>query len=59
VNCPLNGANHYSRDGFMSVNGNGGSKPNYEPNSFGGPVEEKSYALKLTPTMGDIGRHPF
>mmetsp|Transcript_10984 Transcript_10984/g.11097 ORF Transcript_10984/g.11097 Transcript_10984/m.11097 type:complete len:130 (+) Transcript_10984:827-1216(+) len=38
VNCPMNGVHTYSRDGFMSVNGNSGSTPNYEPNSLGGPV---------------------
>ena len=30
-NCPVI---HQQRDGFMSVDGNGGAQPNYEPNSF-------------------------
>jgi catalase len=33
------------RDGVMSVNGNGGGNPNYEPNSLNGPKECKSYAI--------------
>jgi catalase len=31
--CPY-AANNYQRDGFMRVDGNGGSNPNYYPNSF-------------------------
>jgi catalase len=27
----------------MTVNGNQGSGPNYEPNSHGGPVEDPSF----------------
>lgn len=33
VNCPIRSFNPYHRDGFMSVNGNYGSTPNY-PSSF-------------------------
>lgn len=33
VNAPLMSIKNYMRDGFMAVNGNGGSGPNYEPNS--------------------------
>jgi len=37
----------------MSVNGNGGSSPNYEPNSVKGtPVEDKSKVLKPTNVSG-------
>ncbi len=32
--CPFAKVQTYSRDGFMTVNNNGGSKPNYYPNSF-------------------------
>lgn len=28
----------------MNVSENGGNSVNYEPNSFNGPVEDKSYA---------------
>ncbi|WP_066187690.1 MULTISPECIES: catalase [Gracilibacillus] len=31
---------NYQRDGFMSHNGNGGSAPNYEPNSYGNAPKE-------------------
>lgn len=44
VNCPINAVNNYQRDSFMNVGANGGSGVNYEPNSHGGPVEDKSYA---------------
>jgi catalase len=45
VNCPFRGiVSNYQRDGFNTILGNGGSSVNYEPNSFGGPVEDKSYA---------------
>ncbi|MFD2627179.1 catalase [Oceanobacillus kapialis] len=40
INRPKNEVNNYQRDGFMAVNGNGGSKPNYEPNSQNGPAED-------------------
>jgi catalase len=30
---------NYNRDGHMRFDGNGGSEKNYEPNSFGGPVQ--------------------
>lgn len=32
--CPFAKVQNYSRDGFMTVTENGGSKPNYYPNSF-------------------------
>ena len=32
-------AHDYSRDGFMRFDGNSGRAKNYEPNSFGGPVQ--------------------
>ncbi len=32
-------ANNYGRDGNMRFDGNGGGSKNYEPNSFGGPVQ--------------------
>lgn len=43
VNCPYAArVSHHQRDGFMTVNGNFGAAPNYEPNSVGGPREDKS-----------------
>ncbi|GAA0431715.1 catalase KatA [Lentibacillus halophilus] len=50
VNRPKAEVNHYQRDGYMAVNGNGGGKPVYEPNSIDGPVEDpasKTNAFEL------------
>jgi catalase len=33
----------YHRDGFMRFDGNDGGAVNYEPNSFGGPVEDPRF----------------
>jgi catalase len=33
----------YNRDGAMRVDGNGGGAVDYEPNSFGGPAEDRSF----------------
>eukprot|EP01137_Pigoraptor_chileana_P005514 Opistho-2@48688 len=58
VNCPFAARviNH-QRDGAMSINGNGGSAPNYEPNSHGGPKESKAHP-DITPVLlaGATGR---
>jgi catalase len=40
--CP-NMTNNYQRDGQMRVDGNGGRRPNYYPNSFDNIVEDQSY----------------
>jgi catalase len=40
VNAPhAAAARNYGRDGLMRSDGNGGRSKNYEPNSFGGPVQ--------------------
>lgn len=40
VNRPINSkVANYHRDGYMNVDDNFGSLPNYEPNSFGGPQQ--------------------
>ena len=31
---------NHQRDGAMRFDGNGGGRPNYEPNSFGGPAQD-------------------
>jgi len=62
INAPyVTRVNNQQRDGFMAVNGNGGSSPNYEPNSLNGPRE-----LQLPGTTyssqkvdGIIARHPM
>ncbi len=47
VNKPHCPVNTYHRDGQTRLDSNGGSRVNYEPNSFNGPVEDK--ALKEPP----------
>lgn len=41
--CPYM-VNNYHRDGQMRVDGNGGSSPNYFPNSFDNSIEDPAYA---------------
>jgi catalase len=43
INRPKCPVHTYHRDGAMRFDENGGAGPNYEPNSFGGPVEDPSY----------------
>lgn len=40
VNRPKAEVHNYQKDGFMTVNGNGGAAPVYEPNSLSGPAED-------------------
>ncbi len=42
VNRPKAGIHNMQRDGYMTVNGNDGGKPNYEPNSLNGPIEDRN-----------------
>lgn len=44
VNAPIAKVHSYNRDGSMRTDGNFGAEVNYEPNSFGGPVEDKAVA---------------
>jgi catalase len=39
------------------VNGNHGSAVNYEPNSFGGPVEDPTKKWAPIAVTGDVGRY--
>ena len=51
---------HHQRDGFMTVNGNFGSSPNYEPNSFSdGPKPTGLDHVTVTSfeSTGSCGRH--
>jgi catalase len=53
--CPFAVAN-YQRDGFMRVDGNGGSSPNYWPNSFDDVAIDGSYKeppMALESTLAD------
>jgi catalase len=42
VNAPRCPMNNYYRDGAMRFDNNGAGSVNYEPNSFGGPVQDAS-----------------
>ena len=42
VNKPRCPVHTYHRDGHMNFDGNGGGSPVYQPNSFGGPVDDAS-----------------
>lgn len=53
--CPF-AVNNYQRDGLMRVDGNGGSNPNYWPNSFDDIYIDNSYKeppLTLDSTVAD------
>jgi catalase len=45
------------RDGAMRPDENGGAADNYEPNSFGGPVENKKFAEPPLKVSGDADRY--
>ncbi|KAI8060087.1 catalase [Gongronella butleri] len=61
INQPQNRVANHQRDGAMAVNGNGGSAPNYEPNSFGGPYQTNvaNTLYYADPIEGVAGRHPY
>ncbi|KAF2516836.1 catalase [Flavobacterium salilacus subsp. salilacus] len=53
--CPF-AVNNYQRDGAMRIDGNGGSNPNYFPNSFDNITIDESYkepAWELESTIAD------
>jgi catalase len=50
-------AHTYHRDGFMCFDGNSGGSVNYEPNSFGGPVEDPQYVEPPLQIDGDAVRY--
>ncbi|AFT72531.1 Catalase [Alloalcanivorax dieselolei B5] len=52
--CPVHG---YHRDGRMRFDGNGGGSVNYEPNSFGGPVEDPAFKEPPLNISGDADRY--
>jgi len=56
VNRPIVPVHNHERDGFMSVEGNGGPAPNYFPNSFDDIVANMIYkeaSMKLDSTLAD------
>jgi len=46
--------NNYQRDGYMRVDGNAGSAPNYEPNSLNGPKEDESTKISPFEVQGTV-----
>ena len=58
VNAPRCPYQNYQRDGAMRFDGNGGSRPNYEPNSFAdAPKQAPQYAEPALALHGDADRH--
>jgi len=57
VNRPQYPVHTYHRDGAMRFDGNSGPAPNYEPNSFDGPVENASYRERPRTISGSVDRH--
>ncbi len=58
VNAPRGTTAHnYQRDGKMRFDGNGGSTPNYEPNTFGGPMADSVYKEPPLRISGDADRY--
>ena len=56
VNRPHCPVNTYNRDGHMRFDGNGGASVNYQPNSFGGPVDDKKFSEPPFKIVGDADR---
>lgn len=51
---------NYRRDGFMTVNGNFGNEPNYEPNSFAGaPKADANFAMKPFAVSGEANQYGY
>lgn len=57
VNRPRCPVHNYHRDGAMRFDGNGGGSVNYEPNSFGGPKEDRSVKEPPLRITGDADRY--
>lgn len=53
VNAPKCPMHNYHRDGSMRFDDNGGGHVNYEPSSFNGPVEDKTYQEPPLKLEGD------
>lgn len=60
VNCPFKvkgGVHNYQRDGPQCVTDNQAGAPNYYPNSFSGPIDEKKHCEKCEKYVGDVKRY--
>jgi catalase len=57
VNCPYRAkTRNYQRDGPMTVTNNQAGAPNFCPNSFSGPVDNRKYLDHVTNISGDVAR---
>ena len=57
VNRPRCPVHTYHRDGLMRFDGNQGGAVNYEPNCFGGPVEDPGFKEPPLRISGDADRY--
>ncbi len=57
VNKPHVPVHNYQRDGAMRFDENGGGSVNYEPNSFGGPIEDPAFKEPPLPISGAADRY--
>src|SRR5256884_7364610 len=57
VNKPQCPYHTYNKDGAMRFDGNGGTAVNYEPNSFGGPTQGRSFVERPRAVHGTVARH--
>lgn len=57
VNRPRVEVNTYHRDGTMRFDGNAGGNVNYEPNSLGGPSDDRAYVGPPLRISGDADRY--
>jgi catalase len=57
INKPHVPVHTYHRDGQARFDGNGGGAVNYEPNSFGGPVQDAGVREPPLRLHGDADRH--
>jgi len=57
VNRPKCPVHNYQRDGAMRSDGNAGHSVNYEPNTFGGPKADPSFAEPPLKISGDADRY--
>ena len=57
VNRPKSAVNHYHADGPMRFDAPKGTDAYYEPNSFGGPVQDSKFAEPALAISGDAARY--
>jgi len=57
VNAPRCPVHTYQRDGAMRFDDNGGGSVNYEPNSFGGPLQDPAVKEPPLALRGDADRY--